>query len=126
MALVGCCKPGPPHTRRPRGESGVGAQPGVQVASQQLLVEFVTPPIAVQRSPLDLTEQRFRTGGHVELSVHAVVPSSQKPFVHVPGEQNAQATNPVFLPHVERAAQRVTAPLQFTSSWLFRTAVFTW
>ena len=80
------------------------------------------PPLAVQRSAVDFVEQWFRTGGQVELSVHAVTPSSQKPFVHVPGEQSAQVTKPDFLPQVERAAQWVTAPLQFTSNWLLRTA----
>ena len=54
---------------------------GVQVASQQL-PEPTTP---AQRAALDLIEQRVTTGGHVALLVHAVVPSSQKPFVQVPG-----------------------------------------
>jgi len=62
------------------------------------------------------------TGGHVELSVQPVVPSSQNPLVHVPGSQMGQVTKPVFLPHVERAAQRVTLPLQFTSRSPLRTA----
>jgi hypothetical protein len=95
------------------------------VASQQL-PEPAKPPFAAQWSELDLVEQRFRTSGHVELSEHAVVPSSQNPFVHVPGSHSAQVTKPDFLPQVERAAQRVTAPLQFTSSWPLATASRTW
>jgi hypothetical protein len=57
--------------------------------------------------------------------MHAVTPSSHKLFVHVPGEQIAQVTKPDFLPQVERAAQRVTAPLQLTSRSPFCTAVRT-
>jgi hypothetical protein len=91
------------------------------VASQQL-PDPATPPFAAQRSALDFVEQWFTTGGHIELSVHMVTPSSQRPLVQVPGLQIAQVTKPDFFPHVERAAQRVTAPLQFVSRSLFRTA----
>jgi hypothetical protein len=72
-----------------------------------------------------LVEQRFSTGGHVELSVQLVVPSSQKPALQVPGEHTAQVMNPSFLPHVERAAHRVTAPLQLTGKRWFRTRSLT-
>jgi hypothetical protein len=95
-----------------------------QVASQQL-PDPATPPFAAQRSALDFVEQWFTTGGHIELSVHMVTPSSQTPLVQVPGLQIAQVTKPDFFPHVERAAHRVTAPLQFPSSSLFLTAAFT-
>jgi hypothetical protein len=87
---------------------------GTHVASQQL-PEPDVPPLAVQRSALDLVEQWLSTGGHVELSEHVVTPSSQSPLVHVPTLQIAQVTKPVFFPHVERAAQCTTAPLQFVS-----------
>jgi len=94
---------------------------GVQLASQQL-PEPAMPPRATHWSALDLVEQWVRTGGHVELSEQTVTPSSQNPLVHVPGSQTAQVTKPDFFPHVERAAQRVTAPLQFTSRSPRRTA----
>jgi len=94
------------------------------VASQQL-PDPATPPFAAQRSALDFVEQWFTTGGHIELSVHMVTPSSQTPFVQVPGLQIAQVTKPDFFPHVERAAHRVTAPLQFPSRSPFLTAAFT-
>src|SRR5262245_57173252 len=45
------------------------------VASQQL-PEPATPPFASHCSALDFVEQRSTTGGHVELSAHAVTPSS--------------------------------------------------
>jgi len=84
------------------------------VASQQL-PDPGTPPFAVQRSAVDFVEQWFTTGGHIELSVHMVTPSSQTPLVQVPGLQIAQVTKPDFFPQVERAAHLVTAPLQFVS-----------
>jgi hypothetical protein len=52
---------------------------------------------------------------HSLLSTHAVTPSSQKPLVQVPGSQIAQVTKPSFLPHVERAPQRTTLPLQLVA-----------
>jgi hypothetical protein len=99
----------------------------MQPASQQLPepTTAVIPSLAVQRAASDFVEQWFRTGGHVELSVHAVTPSSQRLLVHVPGEHCAHVMKPDFFPHVERAAQRVTAPLQFTSRSPFRTAALT-
>jgi len=54
-----------------------------------------------------------------------VTPSSQTPLVQVPALQMAHVTKPDFFPHVERAAQRVTAPLQFPSRSPFLTASFT-
>jgi hypothetical protein len=115
---------GPPRPRRPRSTLEAGQPGGVQPASQQL-PEPAMPPLAAQRSELDFVEQRSSTGGHVELSMQAVTPSSQNPPVQVPGEQIAHVTKPDFFPHVERAAQRVTAPLQFTSRSPFRTAALT-
>jgi hypothetical protein len=53
------------------------------VASQQL-PDPATPPFAAQSSALDFIEQWFMTGGHIELSVHMVTPSSQTPLVQVP------------------------------------------
>ena len=94
------------------------------MASQQL-PDPATPPFAEHSSALDFVEQWFTTGGHIELSVHVVTPSSQSPVVQVPGLQIAHVTKPVFFPHVERAAHRVTAPLQFPSRSPFLTAVFT-
>jgi hypothetical protein len=91
------------------------------VASQQL-PEPATPPFAAQSSALDFIEQWFTTGGHIELSVHMVTPSSQTPLVQVPALQIAHVTKSDFFPHVERAAQRVTAPLQFVSRLPLRTA----
>ena len=74
------------------------------------------PPRAAHSSAVDFVEQWFSTGGQVELSVQAVTPSSQNPPVQVPGEQIAHVTKPDFFPQVERASQRVTAPLQFVGS----------
>jgi hypothetical protein len=95
--------------------------PTTHVASQQL-PEPATPPRASHFSAVDLIEQWFTTGGHAESSAQAVTPSSQTPFVHVPAPQIAQVTKPSFFPQLERAAQRVTAPLQFTSTSPLRTA----
>jgi hypothetical protein len=94
------------------------------VASQQL-PDPATPPFASQRSALDFVEQWFIRGGHIELSAHMVTPSSHRPLVQVPGLQIAQVTKPDFFPHVDRAAHRVTAPLQFVSRSPFLTAAFT-
>src|SRR5262249_39990496 len=58
------------------------------------------------------------------LSLHVVTPSSQRPLVQVPGSQTEQVTKPSFLPHVERAAQRTTLPLQLTSRRPLETASF--
>jgi hypothetical protein len=88
--------------------------PGTQAASQQLPVPTM-PPLASHFSALDLVEQRFTTSAQFESSMHAVVPSSQKPFSQVPASQIVHVTKPLFLPHVERAAHLVTAPLQLTS-----------
>jgi hypothetical protein len=111
----------------------------VQLAWQQLApeVESTTavlpagsPPFTTHLPASALIVQRSTTGGHVELSVQSVVPSSHVPevepagMVQVPGLQIVQVTKPSFLPQVERAAQRVTLPLQFTSSSLFLTASF--
>ena len=90
-------------------------------ASQQLPVP-TTPPRASHASALDLVEQRLRTGGHCELSAQTVVPSSQRPLVQVPASHCAQVTKPLFFPQVERAAQRVTAPLQLVAMSPLRTA----
>jgi hypothetical protein len=95
--------------------------PATQLASQQL-PSLGTPPRAVQRSALDWIEQRSTTGGHCELSLHVVEPSSQTPFAQVPGLQKAHATKPDFLPQDERAAQRCTVPLQLASRSPLRTA----
>jgi hypothetical protein len=91
-------------------------------AASQQLPDPATPPLASHASALDLVEQWFRTGGHCELSAHTVVPSSHNPAVQVPVLQIAHVTKPVFLPHVERAAHRVTAPLQLVSMSPFLTA----
>ena len=72
----------------------------------------------------DFVEHRRSTAAHSLLSVHAVTPSSHTPFAHVPGSQTEQVTKPLFLPHVERAAQRTTLPLQLTSSRPLETASF--
>jgi hypothetical protein len=95
--------------------------PGTQVAKQQLPVP-TTPPLSSHFSALDLVEQRFTTCGHVELSTHAVTPSSHRLFSQVPGSQIVHVTKPSFLPHVERAAHFVTAPLQLASKSPLRTA----
>jgi hypothetical protein len=102
------------------GEVVVDA-PGSQAASQQL-PEPATPPLASQSSALALVEHRSTTGGHVELSTQAVTPSSHRPSEHVPASQIVHVTKPLFFPHVERAAQRVTAPLQLASRSPLRTA----
>ena len=99
--------------------------PPSHVASQQL-PEPTTPPLASHCAALDFVEQRFTTDGHAELSAQAVTPSSHTPSLHVPGSQIAQVTKPLFLPQVERAAQRVTAPLQLASRSPLRTASRTW
>jgi hypothetical protein len=130
--------------KRPRAAGALGRrprkdvdQPGVQLARQQVapVLESTTavlpagaPPFTTHLAASDLIVQRSTTGGHVELSVQRVVPSSHVPvvepsgMVHVPGLQIVHVTKPSFLPQVERAAQRVTLPLQFTSSSLFLTA----
>jgi hypothetical protein len=95
--------------------------PGTQAASQQLPV-LATPPLASHASALDLVEQRLTTSAHVESSIHAVTPSSHRPFSQVPASQIVHVTKPLFLPQVERAAQRVTAPLQLASRSPLRTA----
>jgi hypothetical protein len=82
------------------------------VASQQL-PDPTTPWHSVA---LALVEQWVTIPGHVALDVQIVVPSSQSPFVHVPGSHREHVTNPDFFPHVDRAAHRVTAPLQFAGS----------
>jgi hypothetical protein len=110
-------------------------QSGVQLAWQQVAPELESttavlpsgsPPFTTHLVASDLIVQRSTTGGHVELSTQVVVPSSQVPepstTVHVPGLQIVHVTKPSFLPQVERAAQRVTLPLQFTSSSWFLTA----
>ncbi len=102
----------------PGGAYGVVEGVG-QLASQQL----PEPTMPEQRAALDLVEQWVTTAGQVKLTVHAVVPSSQNPFVQVPGSQVKHVTKPVF-PHVDRAAHRVTAPLQFVGR-PFATASFT-
>jgi len=91
-----------------------------QVASQQL-PEPTTPE---HNAGFDLGEQCVTTAGHVALVAHAVTPSSQTPFVQVPGVHSAQVTKPDF-PQVERATHRMMLPLQFTGS-PFATACFTW
>lgn len=112
--------------RRCRPRSSGSLAYGVQLALQQL-PEPTTPPLASQDSALDLVEQRSTTAGHPVLSVQAVTPSSQNPSVlQVPGLQVVQVTNPDLWPHVDRAAQRTTLPLQFTSSSPLRTASRTW
>jgi hypothetical protein len=57
--------------------------------------------------------------------VQTVVPSWQSPVVtsHVPGDAKQQVTKPDF-PQDERAAHRVTVPLQFVGR-PFATAAFT-
>jgi hypothetical protein len=62
-----------------------------------------------------LTLHRVR-GGQFGSPEHTVTPSWQSPFSHVPDDAKQQVTNPDFFPHVERAAQRVTAPLQLVGS----------
>jgi hypothetical protein len=91
------------------------------VASQQLPEPTTFEP--EQSVASDLVEQWVTTAGQVALVLHGVVPSSQTPLVQVPGWQVEQVTKPVF-PHVDRAAQRVTAPLQFVGR-PFATAAFT-
>ena len=58
-------------------------------------------------------------------AVQVVTPSSHRPLAQVPGSQTEQVTKPLFLPQVERAAQRTTLPLQFTSRSPLDTASFT-
>jgi hypothetical protein len=53
------------------------------VASQQLPEPTMLEP--EQSAASDLVEQWVTTAGHVVLSTHAVVPSSQNPLVQVPG-----------------------------------------
>jgi len=91
-------------------------------AASQQLPEPTVPPFASHSSGLDLVEQWFTTGGQSVLRAHAVTPSSHTPLVHVPGLQLVQVTKPVFFPQVDRAAHRVTAPLQFVSMSPSRTA----
>ncbi len=55
------------------------------------------------------------TAGQGTVALHAVVPSGQSPFTQVPGVAKQQVAKPGF-PHVERAAQRVTAPWQLGGS----------
>jgi len=102
-----------------------------QVAAQQL------PPPTTTVAPggalagtahfeaSDFVEHRRSTAAHSLLSVHGVTPSSHRPLLHVPGLHSEQVTKPLFLPHVERAAQRTTLPLQFTSRSPLDTASFT-
>jgi hypothetical protein len=97
------------------------ATAGSQVARQQLPLPAM-PPLAAHSAALDLVEQRSTTCGHVELSAQGVTPSSQTSPVHVPGTHRVHVTKPSFLPHVDRAAQRTTFPLQFVSSWPLVTA----
>jgi len=92
------------------GDGGVT----LQTASQQL-PEPGKPPCAVQRLLLDFTLHRV-CPGHVASLAHAAPPSWQNPLMHFPGEAKQQVTNPVFFPHVERAAHRVTVPLQLVGS----------
>jgi hypothetical protein len=42
--------------------------------------------------------------------------------LHLPGDAKQHVTNPDFFPQVERAAHRVTVPLQFVGSSPLRTA----
>ena len=58
--------------------------------------------------------RHFVTAGHCVASVQTVTPSWQSPVVgsQVPGDAKQHVANP-GLPQVDRAAQRVTAPLQF-------------
>jgi len=70
-------------------------------------------------------ERHLVTAGHWVASVHTVVPSWQSPVValQTPGDAKQQVTKP-GLPHVDRAAHRVTVPLQFVGR-PFATASFT-
>ena len=99
----------------------VVVDPTTHVALQQL-PEPTMPPRASHFSAVDLTEHLLTTEGQSASTPHAVEPSSQSPSVHVPDSQIAHVTKPSFFPQVERAAHRVTAPLQFASTSPFRTA----
>jgi hypothetical protein len=103
------------------GATVVVVDPTTHVALQQL-PEPTVPPRASHFSAVDLTEHLLTTEGQSASTPHAVEPSSQNPSLHVPGSQIAHVTNPSFFPQVERAAHRVTAPLQFGSTSPFRTA----
>jgi len=86
----------------------------LHTASQQLPVPG-EPPCAVQRSLLDFTLHRVRAG-HSASVEHCVSLPAHVPLAHLPSEAKQQVTNPFFLPHVERAAHRVTVPLQLVGS----------
>jgi hypothetical protein len=103
------------------GAAVVVVDPPTHVALQQL-PEPAMPPRSSHFSAVDLTEHLLTTAGQSTSVAHAVTPSSHWPAVHVPGSQIAQVTKPSFLPQVDRAAQRVTVPLQFGSTSPFRTA----
>jgi hypothetical protein len=111
--VVGCVVGGPAVV--------VVVGPTAHVALQQL-PEPTMPPRASHLSAVDLTEHLLTTAGQSTSVTHAVTPSSHRSPVHVPGSQIAQVTKPSFLPQVDRAAQRVTVPLQFGSTSPFRTA----
>jgi hypothetical protein len=63
-------------------------------------------------SALDFTLHRC-LGGQSPSCEHGVAPSWQRPLRHDPGRTKQQVTKPGGFPQTDRAAQRLTSPLQF-------------
>src|SRR5262249_39632132 len=116
------CRITRPGTRLKRAPDVAGLLPrcrgrcptayGAQFAQQVTLVPTL-PPAAMQPSEVDLILHRAQSAFDVQATVGSPVQAWVTSRSQVPSTGMEQVTNPA-LPHVERAAQRFTLPLQLT------------
>ena len=94
---------------------------------QHVLVVPTDPPAAVQRSASRLIEQVVPSTQLASVVQRSAGFSTQVPLVrlHVPSRCLVHVTVPAF-PHVERAAHRVTFPLQSSGIAPLLARPFTW